>query len=114
MVSPDVRAVILSFGLNNWASNNSSLVEQQVNQLVEMVQNTFPNAKIQWAALNWSPQLPLATQANLARINNNIYRTGKALDPLAKCHFNTEQDSTGPLPQGSVNGNNGCPTLTYK
>lgn len=89
-VSPNVRMVILSFGLNNWAQNNSSLVQQNVNDLVEMAQNSFSNAKIEWATLNWSPQLPLATQANLARINNSIYRIVTALETLPKTHFKTE------------------------
>lgn len=91
-VSPNVRVVILSFGLNNWAQNNHSIIQQNVNELVEAARNTFPNAKIHYAALNWSPLLPLATQANLAKINTIIGKTGLALDPLPKTHFQTEND----------------------
>lgn len=45
-VSPNVRTVILSFGTNNWAQNNSSLIQQNVGDLFEIAQSTFPNAKI--------------------------------------------------------------------
>lgn len=91
-VSPNVKTVILSFGINNWAQNNSFLIEQNVVTLVEMAQSTFPNARIHMASLNWSPRLPLATQANLTRINNNILKIGRALAPLPTDHFEMEMD----------------------
>lgn len=90
--SPGTKAVILSIGLNNREQHNRPDFGQEVQNLMEAADDTFPNARIWIAKLNWSPRLPLATIANLIRINEAFAHTQRAIAQLPPDRFTTERD----------------------
>lgn len=91
--SPGVKVLILSVGVNNREQNNQQRIDQGIRDLMEAADDTFPNARIWLASLNWSQQLPLLAIANLTKINTAIRKTERFIHPLPPGRFATESDN---------------------
>lgn len=91
-VSPKVRGVILSVGLNNRKQEPRTHYQELIGALLDTADSTFPNAHIKIAALNWSDKLPLDIKANLIRIDVTIYNTHRAIPRMPPRDFRTEDD----------------------
>lgn len=91
--SPEVQAVLLSFGINNRERSNPTLTRKEINRLLGMAQATFPYAKVYIPMINYSKQLPQTMIQNIKTLNTTIINSNQHIPRLQRSLFNTTMDN---------------------
>lgn len=91
-LSPQVKKVILSFGINDMHTTNPSLIRKTLGSLYNASYTTFPNATIRIPLINYDSNLPAKMQENLAQINELLKTFNSFIPRMEKSKFNTTTD----------------------
>lgn len=89
-ITPQVRKVILSFGLDNKSQGRTAILQKELQMLLRAAEKSFPNAEIFIPVVNFSRNLPFSTRKNIVALNHLIRRTPRPIPRLPKQDFQTE------------------------
>ncbi|KAK1900737.1 Fructose-16-bisphosphatase class 1 1 [Dissostichus eleginoides] len=90
--STDTKKVLLGFGLNDRNKNNTSILNNNLNQLLSSARDTFPNATIHIPSINFSVKLPLRAVRNIANLNKIVEQIPGHVTKLGGSDFTTGDD----------------------
>lgn len=89
----DTKIVVLSVGLNNRDQDPQKTSIKQLRALYRRARETFPNADVYFACINFSTFLSKAQQGNLREINDHIVANLPHLTTLHGGGFRTQPDN---------------------
>ncbi|KAK1875414.1 tRNA-specific 2-thiouridylase MnmA [Dissostichus eleginoides] len=90
--STDTKTVLLCFGLNDRNKDNTSILNDNLNQLLSSARDTFPNATFHIPSINFSVRLPLRVVRNITNLNKIIEQIPGHVTKLGGSDFTTGDD----------------------